>query len=117
MAPVQIPLQISLDEFLARPETEPASEYINGAIAQKPMPKGKHGRLTWLLCSAINAVAEARKIGSASPELRCTFDGRSIVPDVAFFRWDRIPFEDDEIPNDFLSHPDWIIEILSPEQS
>ncbi|MGD1850489.1 MAG: Uma2 family endonuclease [Cyanophyceae cyanobacterium] len=108
---------LSLDEFLARPETEPATEYVNGVASQKSMPKGKHSRLTWRLCSAINAIAEGRRIGSASPELRCTFDGRSIVPDVAVFRWERIPFEDDgEIPDDFLTYPDWIIEILSPGQ-
>ena len=114
---VQTPAGLSLEGFLACPETEPASEYVDGIITQKLMPKGKHSRLTWRLCSEINAIAEARRIGCASLELRCTFDGRSIVPDVAVFRWGRIPFEDDEIPNDFLSYPDWIIEILSPEQS
>ena len=114
---VQPPASLSLDDFLARPETKPATEYVNGVMTQKPMPKGKHSRLTWRLCSAINAIAEARRIGSACPELRCTFDGRSIVPDIAVFRWERISFDDDgEIPNDFLCHPDWIIEILSPDQ-
>jgi Uma2 family endonuclease len=49
--------------------------------------------------------------------LRCTFGARSIVPDVAVFRWSRIPFDaDGEIPNDFLIYPDWTIEIISPEQ-
>jgi Uma2 family endonuclease len=40
------------------------------------------------------------------------------VPDVAVFKWSRIPFDaDGEPPNDFLLCPDWTIEILSPEQS
>ena len=34
------------------------------------------------------------------------------------FRWGRIPFDEDgEISDDFLIYPDWIIEILSPQQS
>ena len=42
---------------------------------------------------------------------------RSIVPDIAVFKWSRIPFDDKgEIPNDFLLCPDWVIEILSSEQ-
>ncbi len=36
---------LTLDEFLKLPETKPASEYINGEIIPKPMPKGKHSRL------------------------------------------------------------------------
>ena len=109
---------ITLEEFLKLPETKPASEYLNGEIIHKPMPKGKHSRLQLRLCETINNVAEPRKIASAFPELRCSFGSRSIVPDVAVFKWSRIPFDaDGEPPNDFLLCPDWTIEILSPEQS
>jgi Uma2 family endonuclease len=109
---------ITLEEFLKLPETKPASEYINGEIIQKPMPKGKHSRLQLRLCETINNVAEPFHIASAFPELRCSFGSRSIVPDVAVFKWSRIPFDaDGEPPNDFLLCPDWTIEILSPEQS
>lgn len=108
---------ITLEEFLKLPETKPASEYINGEIIQKPMPKGKHSRLHLRLCETINNVAEPLKIAAAFPELRCSFGNRSIVPDVAVFKWLRIPFDaDGEPPNDFLLYPDWTIEILSPEQ-
>ena len=34
-----------LEEFLALPETKPASEYINDQIYQKPMPQGKRSTL------------------------------------------------------------------------
>ena len=109
---------ITLEEFLKLPETKPASEYINGEIIQKPMPKGKHSLLQLRLCETINNVAEPLHIASAFPELRCSFGSRSIVPDVAVFKWSRIPFDaDGEPPNDFLLCPDWTIEILSPEQS
>lgn len=93
---------LTLDEFLKLPETKPASEYINGEIIPKPMPKGKHSRLQLRLCNTINEVAESQKIAYAFPELRCSFDIRSIVPDVAVFNWSRIPFDvDGEVPNDF----------------
>jgi Uma2 family endonuclease len=109
---------LTLEEFLKLPETKPASEYINGEIFQKPMPKGKHSRLQIKFCTSINDVAENQKIAYAFPELRCSFGIRSIVPDVAVFRWSRIPFDPNgEPPNDFLLFPDWTIEILSPEQS
>lgn len=116
---VQIPAKpITLSEFLQLPETKPASEYIDGQIIQKPMPRGKHSRLQLTLCNAINNVAEAQKLAYAFPELRCSFGSRSIVPDIAVFNWSRIPFDEDgEAPNNFLLPPDWTIEILSPEQS
>jgi Uma2 family endonuclease len=39
------------------------------------------------------------------------------VPDVSIFSWDRIPRnEDGSIANLFAIAPDWMIEILSPEQ-
>ncbi len=108
---------LTLAEFLQLPETKPASEYINGHIIQKPMPKGRHSRLQGKLCATINQVAENAKIAYAFPELRCSFGGRSIVPDVAVFRWERIPFTaEGSVPDNFDLPPDWTIEILSPEQ-
>jgi Uma2 family endonuclease len=115
------PKIITLEEFLARPETKPASEFIAGSIEQKPMPQGQHSRLQLKLCNLVNDVAEVTTIAMALPELRCTFGDadakRSIVPDIAIFRWERIPFEPSgDISNAFELAPDWTIEILSPDQ-
>ena len=50
--------------------------------------------------------------------MRCTFGGRSTVPDIAVFRWNRIPRDENgEVANAFAAAPDWTIEILSPDQS
>jgi Uma2 family endonuclease len=122
-----IPPFITLEEFLKLPETQPASEFFDGQIYQKPMPAGKHSRLQLKFCDAVNQVAETPQIALAFPELRCTYPagshsssvygGRSIVPDAAVFIWERIPFEaDGEVPNAFEIYPDWTVEILSPEQ-
>ncbi|HBE20353.1 MAG TPA: hypothetical protein DEG17_15725 [Cyanobacteria bacterium UBA11149] len=118
MLSIQSPPKLSLTEFLQQPETKPASEYIDGNIYQKPMPKGKHSAIQTFLPPAINQVAIPQKIARAFTELRCTFAGRSIVPDITVFSWARIPIDaNGEIENTFEIHPDWIIEILSPEPS
>ncbi|MEH1797151.1 Uma2 family endonuclease [Nostoc sp.] len=117
MSNLSIPA-LSLKKFLKVPETKPSSEYINGQIIQKPMPQGKHSKLRGELLSAINEVVENRKIALAFPELRCTFGGRSIVPDVAVFAWEQILLDErGEVANVFNTYPDWTIEILSPDQS
>jgi Uma2 family endonuclease len=109
---------ITLDRFLGQPETKPVNEYIDGSIHQKPMPQGQHSRLQLKFCNAINAVTEDKQIALAFPELRCTFGGRSIVADVAVFQWERLPMNaEGEIDNVFSEAPDWVIEILSPDQS
>ncbi|MEH2321791.1 Uma2 family endonuclease [Nostoc sp.] len=115
---IQPTTALSVEEFLKLPETKPASEYFNGEVYQKPMPQGEHSTLQIELASAINQVAKLQKLAYAFPELRCTFEGRSIVPDIAVFEWQRIPLlPNGRITNKFETHPDWIIEILSPEQS
>ncbi len=109
--------KLTLEEFLKLPETKPASQFINGEIIQKPMPQGEHSRLQAKICTVINQITEEPKIAYAFPELRCTFGGDSIIPDVAVFRWERIPFQPSgKIANRFEIHPDWAIEILSPDQ-
>jgi len=109
---------ISLEAFLVIPETQPACEYANGSITQKPMPKGKHSIIQFELASAINRQTKPTKVAYALPELRCTFAGRSIVADIAVIRWQNLPLDQDgEISNQFSHAPDWIIEILSPDQS
>ena len=111
-------VRLTLEDFLKLPETKPASEYIEGEILQKSMPKAKHSRLQLRTCNEINQVTETPKIAYAFPELRCTFDGRSIVPDIAVLLWEQIEFDESGEPvNDVLIAPYWTIEILSPQQS
>ncbi|MEA5499667.1 Uma2 family endonuclease [Limnoraphis robusta] len=110
--------QLTLEEFLALPETKPASEYIDGKIVKKPMPQGKHSTIQAELILTINSLVSRQRIARAFPELRCTFGGRSIVPDVTVFSWERIPRDENgNIINVFNTYPDWTIEILSPNQS
>lgn len=113
------PEAIDLKQFLELPDTEPASEFLDGKIIQKPMPQGEHSTLQADLVTAINAVLKQRKIARAYTELRCTFGKRAIVPDLSVFQWDRIPRNatTGRVANQFLIPPDWAIEILSPKQA
>lgn len=116
---VQVPSKtLTLEEFLQQPETNPASEYMDGHIIQKPMPQEKHSTLQAELVPAINGVVKPKHLARAFPELRCTFGGRSTVPDIAVFVWSRIPRDrNGEVANIFPIPPDWTIEILSPDQN
>jgi Uma2 family endonuclease len=82
------------------------------------MPQGKHSAIRSELLPAIDRPLKAQKLARVFPELRCTFGGRSIVPDVSVWIWDRIATDDSgDIANVFPIAPDWTIEILSPDQS
>jgi Uma2 family endonuclease len=117
---------LTLESFLALPETKPASEYIDGKIVQKPMPQGKHSVIQTKLIIFINSLLLESNIAIALSELRCTFGGRSrsvsegysIVPDVVVLKNENISKDDDgEVANIVSTAPDWTIEILSPDQS
>jgi len=108
----------SLEEFLRRPEEEPALEYEEGRITQKVSPKGRHGALQVALAEFVNRFARPRRLARAFTETRTTFAGASRVPDVVVYRWERIPASPSgEIADDFLTPPDLAVEIVSPEQS
>ncbi|NJN60684.1 MAG: Uma2 family endonuclease [Coleofasciculaceae cyanobacterium RL_1_1] len=96
---------LTLEQFLAQPETKPASEYHAGEIHQKPMPQGKHSYLQSELTACINAALRKSRIARAGAELRCTFGNRSIVPDIAVFTWDKIPRDaDGNVANQNSNH-------------
>ncbi|MEO0489614.1 MAG: Uma2 family endonuclease [Cyanobacteria bacterium J06659_2] len=112
------PQSMTLQAFLQLPyiEESPAWEYGNSKISQKPMGGSKHSLLQKKLVAAIDALESAYE---AFPELRCTFGGRSIVPDIVVAASDQIPVDEDgEISSGGIKFaPDWVIEILSPNQS
>ena len=111
--------RLTLTEFLALPEEDPALELEpDGVVVQKVAPKGRHSRLQLVLCDRINQFAEPRRMALAFPELRVVFGDAAYVPDVSVFAWDRIPrTSDDEIADVFEKPPDAAIEIVSPHQS
>jgi Uma2 family endonuclease len=108
---------ISLAEFLALPEVKPALEYEAGEVTQKVAPQGEHSALQGDLVTLLNQAARPGRIARAFPELRFTHGGRSYVPDVAVYLWERVPkTATGAVANRFTEPPDIAIEIASPEQ-
>ena len=109
--------KLKLEEFLKLPDLEksPAWEYVAGDAIQKPMPKFRHSILQKRLLGEID---DPKDNYLTLPELRCTFGGRSIVPDIVVISLKRITLNEFDEPEDnFTKAPDWSIEILSPDQS
>jgi Uma2 family endonuclease len=111
---------MTLEEFLNWPriDEQPYLEYHDGQIEVKVSPQRKHSAIQWNLTTALNQFANPSALGAAYPELRCTFAGRSIVPDVVFQLEANIPLDEKgELLDECLIPPDIHIEIRSPDQS
>uniref|UniRef100_B8HP66 Putative restriction endonuclease domain-containing protein n=1 Tax=Cyanothece sp. (strain PCC 7425 / ATCC 29141) TaxID=395961 RepID=B8HP66_CYAP4 len=107
---------LSLEDFLKLPNLEdsPAWEYVDGIVIQKPISKTRNSILQKRLLTEVDSQTGDY---TALPELRCTFGGQSIVPDIAVIAWHRINLNEvGEPEDDFTEAPDWTIEILSPDQ-
>jgi Uma2 family endonuclease len=103
---------LTLDTFLhlSNIEESPAWELIAGEMHQKPMPTSHHSILQKRLVGAID---RAESDYEAFPELRCVLAQQSVVPDVTVILKERLPPDNSPVQG----APDWIIEILSPDQS
>ncbi|HEY9706774.1 MAG TPA: Uma2 family endonuclease [Oculatellaceae cyanobacterium] len=104
--------QLTLQDFLKLPNIEesPAWEFVDGQVHQKPMSTAHHSILQKRLTAAID---QADSPYEAFPELRCILSSNSVVPDITVIHQNRIPSENTAVEGS----PDWMIEILSPEQS
>jgi len=108
----------TLEEFLQLPEQEPPLEYWHGRVTQKVSPQGQHGTLEAELTALFNGYAKPRRLARAFTELRATYNGGSPVPDIAVYRWERVPLTPDgEVANVFREPPDIAVEIISPDRS
>lgn len=110
----------TLEAFLALPDIEdaPAWEFIDGRMVRKVSPRRKHSALQQEMVFCVNAFSRPRGLGLAFVELRCTFAGRSIVPDVVFQVAEHIELDDSgEFSDEHFGPPDFMIEILSFRQS
>lgn len=110
--------RLSLDDFLALPETEPPSEFICGEVVQKPMPSPYHGilasELSFLLTAYLKTTREAVVMTEARHAERS--EQRAYLPDIEIVRRDRMPTDVRTLQRGPLEFPaDLAIEILSPE--
>jgi len=116
----QVGKAITLEEFLRLPEIDehPYQEYIDGRMEAKGMPQKTHSALQKRLMEHIDGFAARESSGKSFPELRCTFAGHSIIPDVVFLREEHIEFDEDgELINATVRAPEIHIEIVSRDKS
>lgn len=112
---------LTLEEFLALPETEPASEFACGEVYQKPMPTNAHGILQPYIWLLIFHFLAQHKIGRARTEWRCIFGPpgreRPYIPDVVYASFERMPPANATAQPYLRAAPDLVVEILSPGES
>jgi len=91
-SPSQLRSALTLEEFLRLPEIDehPYLEFIDGRIEAKVSPQKKHSVIQKRLMMSLDSFSQARGLGETFPELRCTFAGRSLVPDLVFLTTDHI---------------------------
>jgi Uma2 family endonuclease len=110
----------TLEEFLRWPriDEKPYLEFIDGRIEVKVSPQRKHSAIEKRLVKVLDLFAEPTELGEAFPELRCSFAGRSIVPDVVFQLTENIEYDHDGVlVNETFRPSDIHVEIRSPDQS
>lgn len=112
--------KLTLAEFLARPETKPAREFVCGEVFRKPMPDLPHSLVQSFFLVMLPAFIRPRALGRCGAELRCIFgpagEERGYVPDVVFISRARLPHGDARAVVPFRAAPDLAIEVLSPRQ-
>jgi Uma2 family endonuclease len=76
---------VTLEEFLAAPETEPRREYVAGQVVERPALAERERWLRADLATLLYGWARAMGRGAVATEVRCTFGGGSYVPDIVYF--------------------------------
>jgi Uma2 family endonuclease len=109
-------MQVAPD--LGIPEVKPAIEMVRGRWEPKMSPQRRHAILQFRLCAVLNAWAGER--GEVGSEWRCYIlppeeKPSSLVPDVAYFSFERMPPELGELREKPTIAPDIAVEILSPD--
>jgi Uma2 family endonuclease len=118
-SPSQLRSALTLEEFLRLPEIDehPYLEFIDGRIEAKVSPQKKHSVIQKRLMMSLDSFSQARGLGETFPELRCTFAGRSLVPDLVFLTTDHIQADSQgDLINETFQAPDLHVEIASPDQ-
>lgn len=108
--------RMSLDEFLKLPEEDGSLEFDHGLVTQKVAPQADHGSIQPFFWDALNRAGRKTGIGVAFTETRFVTEGWAPVPDVSFYRKERIRVRDGRRLEDFTEPPDIAVEIASPDQ-
>ncbi len=102
------------------PEIKPAIEQIRGVWHQKMSPKRRHSLAQFRMAAILTLWAGER--GEVGTEWRCYFfppdeKASSLVADVSYFSFERLPLELGEQREQPTIAPDIAVEIFSPDDS
>jgi Uma2 family endonuclease len=102
------------------PEAKPALEWVNNRVLQKVTAGRKHALAQAAFAAALGVWTHEGGTGMAGVEwgfqVRPPGEiGRTLVPDVAFLSYDRMPFEEQEASDIVRTAPDVVVEVRSPE--
>ncbi|MFN8526198.1 MAG: Uma2 family endonuclease [Chloroflexota bacterium] len=110
--------RLTLDAFLALPEQEPPLEFVEGVVTQKMAPGAPHSVGQGTLLGRLFTYGERTGAVFAFPEQRLILDDATLVPDIAVYRADRVPYDEHgDIQEYFTAPPDLVVEVASPGQS
>ena len=103
---------------LGIPEIKPAIEMVRGRWEQKMSPRRRHAILQFRLAAVLTAWAGQR--GEVGSEWRCYIlppkeKPSSLVPDVAYFSFERMPVAFGELRERPTIAPDIAVEVISPD--
>jgi len=102
------------------PDAKPALEWVNNRVLQKVSPRRKHALAQGEFVAALSRWTRARGNGMAGTEWHFQVQpwgeiSRTLVPDVAFLSYERIPFEQQENTEIPRVAPDVVVEVRSPD--
>ncbi len=109
--------RVSLQQFLALPETKPYRELWDGEAVEKAMPNPSHSALVIEFATDLRTYLRANAIATVDTELRHleTDTGWVFLPDVSVTLKSRRPAPAAEIVGPVVVLPDFAIEVLSPD--
>jgi Uma2 family endonuclease len=107
--------RLTLEEFLALPETEPPCEFFDGEVVQKMSPNIPHSALAAMLGSRFIEWAATHEPSLVGVEGRhiSPFHNKAYLPDVHLTKHSRLAGHETESPLSVT--PDVAVEILSPD--
>ena len=102
------------------PEAKPALEWVNNRVLQKVTPRRQHALAQGEFMIALGSWARSSGKGMAGTEWHFQVRppseiGRTLVPDVAFLSYERMPKEEQEATEIARIAPDVVVEVRSPE--
>lgn len=109
--------RMTLDEFLALPETEPPSELIDGEVVQKTMPTYLHSLIASYVAAVLLPYLMRTREGTVHVEPRHAHrqESRSYLPDVAVILRGRVRSSQEQQRGPLWFVPDIAVEVLSPD--